>query len=78
MAGFLVRRLLNYVVLVVVATSLAYMLAASALDPRANYEGRNPPLPPAVIDARLDELNLNNRTPAARALRHLGGRGRLR
>ncbi|GAA2403728.1 ABC transporter permease [Nonomuraea africana] len=74
MAGFLVRRLLNYVVLVVVATSLAYMLAAAALDPRANYEGRNPPLPPAVIDARLDELNLNNRTPLfARYVTWAGG-----
>ncbi|MFC4061113.1 ABC transporter permease [Planomonospora corallina] len=63
MAGFLFRRLLNYVVLIVVATSLAYMLAATALNPRANYEGRNPPIPPAVIDARLTELNLNDRTP---------------
>ncbi|MFE3453521.1 ABC transporter permease [Nonomuraea sp. NPDC059194] len=63
MALFLLRRLLNHVVLVVVATSLAYLLAAAALDPRANYEGRNPPLPPAVIDARLDELNLNPATP---------------
>jgi peptide/nickel transport system permease protein len=63
MAGFLVRRLLNYLVLIIVATSLAYMLAASALNPRSNYEGRNPPIPPAVIDARLTELNLNDETP---------------
>ncbi|GAA3159484.1 ABC transporter permease [Planomonospora alba] len=63
MAGFLFRRLLNYVVLIVVATSLAYMLAAAALNPRAKYEGRNPPIPPAVIDARLAELNLSDRTP---------------
>ncbi|GAA3127543.1 ABC transporter permease [Streptosporangium carneum] len=63
MAGFLLRRLLNYLVLIVVATSLAYALAASALDPRSNYEGRNPPIPPAVIDARLTELNLNDQTP---------------
>ncbi|MFF3441131.1 ABC transporter permease [Streptosporangium sp. NPDC002721] len=63
MAGFLARRLLNYLVLIVVATSLAYMLAASALNPRSNYEGRNPPIPPAVVDARLSDLNLNDRTP---------------
>ncbi|WP_326824421.1 ABC transporter permease [Streptosporangium sp. NBC_01639] len=63
MAGFLLRRLLNYLVLIVVATSLAYMLAAAALDPRSNYEGRNPPIPQAVVDARLTELNLNDRTP---------------
>ncbi|MDP9840894.1 ABC transporter permease [Streptosporangium lutulentum] len=63
MTGFLVRRLLNYLVLIIVATSLAYMLAASALNPRSNYEGRNPPIPPAVIDARLTELNLNDETP---------------
>ncbi|GII91750.1 ABC transporter permease [Sinosporangium siamense] len=63
MAGFLARRLINYVALIVVATSLAYMLAASALDPRSNYEARRPPPPPAVVDARLDELNLNNKTP---------------
>ncbi|MEV0583776.1 ABC transporter permease [Nonomuraea sp. NPDC050310] len=63
MAGFLFRRLVNYVVLTFVATSLAYMLAASALSPRANYLGRNPPLPAAAIDARLDELNLNDKTP---------------
>ncbi|MGC5011747.1 ABC transporter permease [Streptosporangium sp. DT93] len=63
MAGFLARRLLNYLVLIVVATSLAYMLAASALDPRSNYEGRNPPIPAAVVDARLSDLNLNDRVP---------------
>ncbi|MFF5208138.1 ABC transporter permease [Streptosporangium sp. NPDC000396] len=63
MAGFLFRRLLNYLVLIVVATSLAYMLAATALNPRSNYEGRYPPIPPAVIDARLTELNLNDNTP---------------
>jgi len=63
MAGFLTRRLLNYLMLIVVATSLAYMLAASALNPRSNYEGRNPPLPVAVVDARLTDLNLNDGTP---------------
>ncbi|MFD1545153.1 ABC transporter permease [Nonomuraea guangzhouensis] len=63
MAGFLARRLLNYLVLVAVAASLAYMLAASALDPRSNYADRTPKPPPAVVDAQLTELNLNDRTP---------------
>ncbi|WP_327090683.1 ABC transporter permease [Nonomuraea sp. NBC_01738] len=63
MAGFLVRRLINYVVLVAVASSLAYMLAASALDPRSNYADRTPKPPPAVVDAQLTALNLNDKTP---------------
>ena len=39
MAGFLLRRLLNYLVLIVVATSLAYMLAAFALNPPVELRG---------------------------------------
>ena len=42
MAGFLARRLLNYLVLIIVAASLAYMLAASALDPRIELRRRTP------------------------------------
>jgi peptide/nickel transport system permease protein len=63
MAAFLGRKLLNYLVLVAVAASLAYMLAASALDPRSNYADRTPKPPPAVVDAQLTSLNLNDRTP---------------
>ncbi|MEV0994517.1 ABC transporter permease [Nonomuraea sp. NPDC050202] len=63
MAGFLARRLLNYAVLVVVAASLAYLLAATALDPRSNYADRTPKPPPAVVDAQLSALNLNDKTP---------------
>ena len=63
MAGFLARRLLSSVLLVAVAASLAYLLAAGALDPRSNYADRTPKPPPAVVDARLTELNLNDRTP---------------
>ncbi|MEV0384082.1 ABC transporter permease [Nonomuraea sp. NPDC050643] len=63
MAGFLARRLLNYAVLVVVAASLAYLLAAMALDPRSNYADRTPKPPPAVVDAQLSALNLNDKTP---------------
>jgi peptide/nickel transport system permease protein len=63
MGKFLLRRFAYLVVLVVVATSLTYLLAATALNPRSNFEGRNPPPPPEVVDARLNELNLNDKKP---------------
>jgi len=63
MGKFLLRRLVYLVVLVVIATSSTYFLAAAALNPRSNFEGRNPPPPPEVVDARLDQLNLNDKTP---------------
>jgi peptide/nickel transport system permease protein len=63
MVKFLLRRLANSIVLVGLAASLAYVLAAVSLHPRANFEGRNPAPPEAVVDRRLDELNLNDKTP---------------
>lgn len=63
MAKFLLRRLLNYVVLVAIAASLAYFLAAASLKPRSNFEGRSPRPPQNVIEQQLDELNLNDKTP---------------
>jgi len=63
MGKFLLRRVVYAAVLVVIAASSTYFLAAKALNPRSNFEGRNPPPPEAVIDAQLDALNLNNKTP---------------
>jgi peptide/nickel transport system permease protein len=60
---FMLRRLANYVVLVFIATSLAYIIAAVSLNPKANYEGRNPRPSATVINEKLDELNLNPSTP---------------
>lgn len=74
MGRFLLRRLAYLVVLVVVATSFTYVLAAVALNPRSNFEGRNPPPPPAAVDAQLDALNLNDKTPVVeRFARWVGG-----
>jgi peptide/nickel transport system permease protein len=39
------------------------MLAATTMSPRAAYQGRQPPVPEAVIDATLDAYNLNDKTP---------------
>src|SRR5918996_224812 len=63
MGKFLLRRLLNYVVLVSLATCLGYFLAASTLNPRSQYENRNPPPPEASVDRTLDDLNMNVKTP---------------
>lgn len=63
MGGFMLRRLVSSAVLVALAASLAYLLAATTLDPRADFERRNPRPPQRVVDARLSDLNLNDRTP---------------
>ena len=63
MAKFLLRRFANYLILVILATSLGYVVAATSLHPRSNFEGRNPPPPKASVDAKLDGLNLNDETP---------------
>jgi peptide/nickel transport system permease protein len=60
---YLARRVANYVVMIFLATSLAYILAALTLNPRAHYLGRNPPIPTAVIDQTLTQYNLNDKTP---------------
>jgi peptide/nickel transport system permease protein len=74
MAAFLLRRFVYLVLLVIVSTSVAYVLAATQLNPRSRYEGRNPPPPPEVIDSVLDALNMNNRTPLPdRFVRWAGG-----
>jgi len=42
---------------------MGYLLAAIALNPRSNYEGRNPPIPVSSIDNKLTALNMNDKTP---------------
>jgi peptide/nickel transport system permease protein len=63
MLKFIARRFLNYLVLVFIAASLAYLLGSLTLDPRARYEGRNPPIPAATIHATLEERNADPSTP---------------
>lgn len=65
MGKFLARRLLNYVVLIFLATSFAYLLAATNLYPRGYFEQMQPPPTPEVINSQLDTLNLNDQTPLA-------------
>ena len=70
MGKYLARRLLNYLVLVFIATSMAYLLAAVSLNPRTHFEGRNPPIPISVQDTTLSQYNLNDKTPVLQRYGH--------
>jgi peptide/nickel transport system permease protein len=59
--GFLLRKALGWLVLIVIATNLVFFLASLLLQPRANYLARRPPLPESVVDATLDRYNLNDK-----------------
>lgn len=63
MLHYVGRRLVNYAVLLFVAVSLTYVLAALTLNPRALFEVRQPPVDPEVIDNILLQYNLSEKTP---------------
>ncbi|TQM02185.1 ABC transporter permease [Pseudonocardia kunmingensis] len=68
MARFLVRRLVNYVVLLLVATFLTFSLASLTFNPLAPLTERNPPVPAEVIEAKRAELRLDEPIPQRFAL----------
>ena len=55
MTRFLARRLVNYAVLLMLASFLTFCLTAWAFNPLENLESRNPRPPQAVIDAKAVE-----------------------
>jgi peptide/nickel transport system permease protein len=61
--SFIGRRLLNYTVMLFAATTLAYFLASSFLNPRSNYIQMRPRPPEASIDASLNSANVNDKVP---------------
>ncbi|WP_067696467.1 ABC transporter permease [Nocardia jejuensis] len=63
MAGFLLRRALNYVVLLVLASFLTFALASLTFRPLDSLEQRNPRPPQSVIDAKRAELHLDDPIP---------------
>ncbi len=66
MLGFIGRRLLNYVVMLFAATTLAYFLASSFLNPRSNYVELRPQPPEKSIDLSLDLANVNDKVPVVK------------
>lgn len=63
MTLYILRRVLNYAILTIVATSLAYMLASMSFDPAWELRMRNPPVPPETIQAILDRVGANPDIP---------------
>lgn len=63
MFGFLVRRLINYIVLCVVATFLSFTLSSISFDPLSLLRQHNPPPPAATIEAKRVELHLDQPIP---------------
>jgi peptide/nickel transport system permease protein len=56
---FLARRLLNYVVLLALASFLTFALASASFKPLDSLESRNPRPPQTTIDAKAAELGLD-------------------
>lgn len=63
MSRFLLRRMLNYLVLLFVAVSLAYLLAGTTMNPLSVFDRSNPNLDIASIERMLEGYNLNKDVP---------------
>lgn len=63
MTRFLARRVLNYVILLALASILAFTLTSLTFSPLDSLLERNPRPPQAVIDAKAAELNLDKPIP---------------
>ena len=63
MIRFLARRLLNYVVLLVLASLLAFCLASVTFRPLDTYTQRHPLPPKELIDRKAHELGLDKPIP---------------
>ena len=63
MLAFIAKRIVNYIVLTIVATTLGYILASTTLNPAARFLGRNPAVPPGTIQASLRKLGADPDKP---------------
>jgi peptide/nickel transport system permease protein len=63
MAIYIFRRVINYLILTAVATSLAYVFASLGLNPVAQLENRHPKPPQSSIDHLLNQWGINPKVP---------------
>jgi len=74
MLSLILRRLVHCTILFLTSVVLTYALASTALDPRAYFEGRQPPPPARVVDAELARLGMDDRAPLPERFAHWAGR----
>ena len=63
MTLYVIRRFLNYAILSLIATCMAYILASMVLHPADRFYGMNPRPPQASIDASLNAMGVNPDVP---------------
>ena len=63
MIRFLARRLLNYIVLLALASFLAFWLASVTFHPLDSFVQRHPQPPPEAIEAKAVQLGLDKPIP---------------
>jgi peptide/nickel transport system permease protein len=63
MGAYLLRRMISYLILTVVAASLTYLLAAASFSPQNNWLAKHPRPSAAAIAQQLDARNENPATP---------------
>lgn len=63
MIKYIIKRIVNYIVMLFVAVSMTYFLASAFMSPRSNYMSRHPIPPEASIDFALTSANVNDKTP---------------
>ena len=59
MLGFVIRRLLSSVLVLLLSSVIVFSLVANSGNPLADLEGRQPPPPESVIELRRAQLNLD-------------------
>jgi peptide/nickel transport system permease protein len=60
---YILRRFVNYLILTVIATVLAYVLASLVLNPAARFYGKNPRPSNATIEKTLQGLGVDPQKP---------------
>jgi peptide/nickel transport system permease protein len=63
MLSFIIRRLLITIPLVLLSSVLVFLLVVNSGDPLADLKGRNPPVPPQVVEQREKLLGMDKPLP---------------